>query len=266
MNKWVVYCAGNADYILSPNAEPIKMLKSFRKHFGNEIDYVYFTDKDEANIRSVQDICDAHDIKLVVGECKRHYDKYNDYEYVGERGLPPRWPDAHYWYCEAPDYFNGTYEFAIKCDGDMMCVQKFDLSSLESDNEITAAHAPDWYNSYDRHCANAGFQVINISAYVKNDIKSHFRQFSNNINTYKKFNGDTPVLNHLVGSNTLNVRFVSAEYNYLLFDIDEVKNLSMDNMNDVKIVHFVETKPHNLNEWMYNTVKEHFANIYRAYQ
>lgn len=265
MSKWVVYCGGNADYILSPNKEPIKMLKSFQKHFGNDVDYVYFIDRDEPHLNQIRTVCQEHNIKLFVGDCKQHYANYNDYEYVNERGLPARWPDAHYWYCEAPDYFYGIYDYAIKCDGDMMCTNRFDLTSLEVENEITIAEAPSWYNSYDKFCSNAGFQILNIKNYTKNNIKEHFRRMSNNINNYKNFNGDTPVLNYLVGTKTLNVNVLSADYNYLLFDMYEVKNLILEDFNDVKIVHFVETKPHNLNEMMAGTIKEHFANIYRAY-
>lgn len=262
MKRWVIYCAGNADYVLSPNKEPIKMLKSFQRHFGEKLDYVYFTDKDEHSLDEVRAICEANNIKLVLGDCKQHYSNYRDYEFT-----VPRWPDAHYWYCEASDYFKGTYDYAIKCDGDMMCINEFDLTALETEYEITAAKEPSWYIPYDKFCPNAGFQIINVQNYSNNNIKQLFRELSDNSRqgTGKRFNGDTPVLDFLVGMNILNVHFLSAQYNYLLFDVPEVVQLTLNDVADVYIVHFVASKPHNLNREMIGSVKDYFANIYREY-
>jgi hypothetical protein len=241
------------------------MLLSFQKHFGNELDYVYFTDKDEPDLDAVHTICKINNIKLMVGDCKQHYSKYQDYEYTVDFNTKGRWPDAHFWYCEAPSYFNGIYDYAIKCDGDMLCTQKFNLAELEVENEITATNAPDWYDPFDKFCPNAGFQIMNVRNYVKNDVRKLFRFMSDNKDNYKKMNSDTPILNYLVGRGILNVHFISAEYNYLLFDIDEVKQLTLQDTETVKIIHFVDTKPHNLNEIMKGSVKEHFAQIYKGY-
>lgn len=262
MSKWVVYCAGNADYILSPNEEPVKMLKSFQKHFGDELDYVYFTDKDEPNLDLVLVKCKANGIKLMLGECKQHYHKYNDFQSVLEYQQAPRWPDAHFWYCEAPSYFYGTYDYAIKCDGDILCAQKFDLTELEVQNEITAARAPEWYDPYDKFCPNAGFQIMNVSTYANNNVRQLFRDMSDNKDNYRKMNSDTPMLDYLVGKGILNVHFISAEYNYLLFDIDQVKHLKLEDVENVKLIHFVDSKPHNLREEMKGSIKEYFSKIY----
>ena len=256
MGKWVVYCAGNSEYILSENKEPIRMLKSFQKHFENELDYVYFTDKDEPNLDKVEAICNEHGIKLITGDCRDYYKDYKDIQYV-QRGEKGRWPEAHYWYCEAPKYFD--YDFAIKCDGDMLCNSKFDLSMLESDMALSIAESPNWYNPFDKYCPNAGFQILNISEYINQNINLLLRDTSKDI---MRFNGDTPALDYLVGSNKIIVSYVGSEYNYLLFDMDDVANLRLDEVSDIKIFHFVDSKPHSLNPKMIDTVKEYFSKIY----
>jgi hypothetical protein len=256
MGKWVVYCAGNSEYILSENKEPIRMLKSFQKQFGDEIDYVYFTDKDEPNLDMVQTICNDNNIILITGECREFYKEYKDIQYINE-GKKQRWPEAHYWYCEAPKYLN--YDFAIKCDGDMLCVSKFDLDSLESDMALTIAESPEWYDPFDKYCPNAGFQILNISEYKVQNINLLLRTASTQIN---KFNGDTPALNYLIGSNEIVVSYIGSEYNYLLFDIDIVNELELNNISNIHIVHFVDSKPYNLNQKMENSIKHHFSKIY----
>lgn len=261
MNKWVVYCAGNSEYILSPNQEPIKMLKSFQKHFGESLDYVYFTDENEPDLDKVRNLCEINGIRLITGECKVHYKGYQDHQYV-YRNLKPRWPDAHYWYCEAPTYFHGTYDHAIKCDGDMLCMQRFDLEPLKVENEITVALAPHWYDPFDKFCPNAGFQIMNVERYVVNKVKMLFREGARLSINYMMYNSDTPVLNWLVANNVLKVHFLSAEYNYLLFDMQQVRELTDADIADIKIAHFVDSKPHNLNPDMRGSVKEKLANIY----
>ena len=258
MGKWVVYCAGNSEYILSENKEPIRMLKSFQNHFGNELDYAYFTDINEERIDEVEKVCKDNGIKLVKGDCKKNYSNYADLEYI-QRGQKARWPDAMYWYCDAPEYLTNSYEFAIKCDGDMLCNSKFDLNELESDLPISIADAPVWHDPFDKYSANAGFQIINISEYLNEEISLLFRDASNQIT---RFNSDTPALDYFVGSNKIIVNYLSSDYNYLLFDVDDVMNLKLDEVLDVKIFHFVDSKPHNLNPKMIHTIKEYFSKIY----
>ena len=264
MSKWVVYNGGNSEYILSPNKEPIRMLKSFQKHFGDALDYVYFTDENEPRLDEVEKLCDENGIRLMTGQCKIHYEEYKDHQYINNNSKP-RWPDAHYWYCEGPTYFQGIYDYAIKCDGDMLCVQRFDLEPLQVENEITAADSPHWYDPYDKFCANAGFQIMNVNNYATNQVRMLFREGARQSINYRKFNSDTPVLNWLVGHKTLNVHFIPAEYNYLLFDIEQVNNLTDEDIKDVKIAHFVDSKPHNLNPQMAGSVKEKLAQIYLGY-
>lgn len=258
MGKWVVYCAGNSEYILSENKEPIKMLKSFKKHFKEELDCVYFTDINEERIDEIQKLCDKNDIKLVIGDCKKNYNEYKDIQYT-EKGKEGRWPDAMYWYCDAPEYLKESYDYAIKCDGDMMCNCYFDLSELESDLPISIADAPEWYEPFDKYSANAGFQIINLNQYTEEKINYLFREASKQI---KKFNSDTPALDYFVSSNQIFVNYLSSEYNYLLFDVDEVANLKLEDVSNVKIFHFVGSKPHDLNPKMNGSIKEYFSKIY----
>lgn len=261
MKRWVIYCAGNADYVLSPNKEPIRMLNSFRAHFGNTVDYVYFTDKNESRLEEVKQVCEENNIKLVVGDCKRHHDGYRDIQYV-DSDRPGRWPDAHYWYCEAPAYFKGTYDYAIKCDGDMLCINSFDLTELEVDNAVTITRAPDWYTPYDKFCPNAGMQILNIQTYVEQDVRQLFRDGSRMPHL---FNGDTPLLDSIVRSNLLNVHVLSADYNYLLFDLAHVHQLTENDFSTVKIIHFVSSKPYNLDKTMIGSIKEKYAKLYLEY-
>lgn len=86
MKKWIVYCSGNSEYILSHNAEPIKMLKSFQHYFREELDYIYFTDCNEENLDQVKEICLKNNIKLYLGDCKPHYNQYKDIEY-NDKGI-----------------------------------------------------------------------------------------------------------------------------------------------------------------------------------
>lgn len=258
MKKWVVYCAGNSEYILSENKEPILMLKSFQNYFGNEIDYVYFTDINEDRLDEVESLCNTNGIKLIKGNCKINYNQYSDLQYTtkGEKG---RWPDAMYWYCDAPQYLESLYDFAIKCDGDMLCNSKFDLSELESGLPISIAEAPNWYEPFDKYSANAGFQILNISEYLNQKIYLLFR----NASTQPiRFNSDTPALDHFVGSNQIIVSYLSSDYNYLLFDVDSVNNLKLEDVSTVKIFHFVDSKPHSLEPNMKGSIKEYFSKIY----
>lgn len=261
MKRWAVYCGGNSAYILSENREPIRMLNSFKAHFGDKLDYIYFTDKDEPNLDVVQLICDSNDIKLIVGECKEHYNQYKDIEYLNAN-RKERWPDAHYWYCEAPEYFKDVYDFVLKCDGDMMCNSHFDLLGLEYDSPLSIAKAPDWYDAFDKYSANAGFQIINVQRYTEEKISSLFREASKQIG---RFNSDTPALDYFVGSNQIIVTYVSSEYNYLLFDLGAVTQLKLEDVSTVKIFHFVDSKPHNLNPNMIGSIKEYFSKIYLKY-
>jgi hypothetical protein len=259
--KWAVYAAGNSSYILSENMEPVKMLKSFKSYFSDELDYIYFMDENEPDIDKVYEICQTHGIKLVLGDCKEHYSHYRDVEYRSV-GMKDRWPDAVYWYCEAPRKLE-AYDYLIKCDGDMMCNKHFSLNELEFSTAITIAESPSWYIPYDVHSPNAGFQIINVKEYVKNNVQNYFRELSKNVTL---FNSDTPVLDYLVGSKTLEVTKISSSYNYLLFDIHQVKQLNWETEKEyVKIVHFVSSKPHNLDSNMKNSVKEKFAKIYESY-
>ena len=187
---------------------------------------------------------------------KEYYNEYNDIEYI-QQGKKERWPDAMYWYCEAPKYLD--YEFAIKCDGDMLCNCKFELSILESQTSISIAKSPEWYDAFDKYSANAGFQIINIYEYLKQDISSLFRDASHQ---KYRFNSDTPALDYFVGSRKIDVSYLSSEYNYLLFDIDTVNNLKLSDVSDVKIFHFVDSKPNNLDIKMINSIKQYFSNIY----
>ena len=258
MSKWVVYCAGNSEYILSENKEPIQMLKSFQKYFGDELDYVYFTDKNEERLDEVQSLCNRNNIKLITADCKKNYSSYQDLEFI-QKGKKGRWPDAMYWYCDGPGYFNNVYDFAIKCDGDMLCNSKFDLTNLESEFPISIAEPPEWHDAFDKYSANAGFQIINIAEYVNENISSLFREASTQL---YRFNSDTPALDYFVGSNKIIVSYLSSDYNYLLFDVDNVNNLKLNNVSDVKIFHFVDSKPHNLNPKMIGSIKEYFSKIY----
>jgi hypothetical protein len=258
MGKWVVYCAGNSEYILSENKEPIRMLKSFQNHFDNEIDYVYFTDINENRLEEVEKMCKDNGIKLITASCKENYKEYTDLEYTkkGEKG---RWPDAMYWYCDAPRNFINQYDFAIKCDGDILCNSKFSLSELETDLPITIADAPEWYTPFDKYSANAGFQIINVKEYVSEKIDILFREASKKPNT---FNSDTPALDYFVGTNTIFVNYLSSDFNYLLFDVDEVNKLSLEDVSNVKLFHFVGSKPHSLDPKMKGSIKEYFSKIY----
>ena len=258
MGKWVVYCAGNSEYILSENKEPIRMLKSFQKYFKEELDYVYFTDINEERIDEVQKLCDDNNIKLVKGDCKKNYNQYSDVQYI-ESGQKGRWPDAMYWYCDAPEYLKESYDYAIKCDGDMMCNSHFALLELESDLAISIAEAPNWYDPFDKYSANAGFQIINTHQYVNEKISSLFREASKQT---RRFNSDTPALDYFVGSNQIFVTYLSSDYNYLLFDLDAVNELKLEDVSTVKIFHFVDSKPHNLNPKMSGSIKEYFSKIY----
>jgi len=258
MEKWVVYCAGNSEYILSENREPIRMLKSFQNHFGNELDYVYFTDKNEERIDEVEKLCIDNGIKLITGDCKKNYKDYTDIQFTQSGGMG-RWPDAMYWYCDAPEYLKNLYQFAIKCDGDMLCNSHFNLLELQSDLAISIAEPPSWYDPFDKHSANAGFQIINISEYVEQNISSLFKQASKQIT---RFNSDTPALDYFVGSNAIIVTYLSSDYNYLLFDVDRVNELKLEDVSTVKIFHFVDSKPHSLNQKMIGSIKEYFSKIY----
>jgi len=258
MKKWVVYCGGNADYILSPNQEPIKMLKSFQHHFKDEIDYVYFTDKDEENLDKVKKVCEENNIKLVLGECKEYHTQYKDIESTN-KGVNERWPDAHYWYCEAPISLIEDYNFAIKCDGDMLCNQKFDLSELENEFAMTIAEAPSWYDPFDKHSPNAGFQIHNLKEYLDKKIHHLLRQTSAQP---QHFNSDTPALDYLVGNGYIQVKKLTGYYNYLLFDIEGVKQLPLEEINNINIAHFVDSKPHNLSKNMIGSIKEVLAKEY----
>ena len=258
MKKWVVYCAGNSEYILSEYKEPIKMLKSFQKYFKNQLDYVYFTDINENRIDEVEKICNENGIKLIKGDCKKNYNQYVDIEFIN-KGKKGRWPDAMYWYCDAPEYLREYYDYAIKCDGDMMCNSFFNLSELESNLPISIAKAPNWYDPFDKYSPNAGFQIINIHEYVNKNINSFFREASKHIEI---FNSDTPALDYFVGSNQIQVTYLSSDYNYLLFDVNEVNQLELKEVSTVKIFHFVGSKPHNLDPKMKGSIKDYFSKIY----
>jgi hypothetical protein len=261
MKKWVVYCGGNSDYILSPNQEPIKMLKSFQHHFKDELDYVYFTDVDEKNLDKVEKICSENNIKLILGECRTYHDQYKDIEYINN-GTNGRWPDAHYWYCEAPRYLIDNYNFAIKCDGDMLCNNKFNLTELESEYALSIAEAPSWYDPFDKYSPNAGFQIYNLQEYVDKQIFYFLRQTSNQPH---HFNSDTPALDYLIGNGYIQVKRLTEYYNYLLFDIEEVKNLPLDEIDKINIAHFVSSKPYNLNQNMIGSIKHILAQNYLKY-
>lgn len=252
--KWAVYGYGNSEYILSPNREPIRMLKSFQKYFGDELDYLYFIDISEPNLDKVQEICDENNIKLITGDVKEYYKKYADAKL--------HWPDAVYWYCEVPDLVVDTYDHLIKCDGDMMCINKFELEPFEIENAVVAAKEPSWYTPYDKYCPNAGFQIFNVKKYVEQNVKGLFRQSALRPDV---FNSDTPALDRFVRDKLIDIRFVRADYNYLLFDVPQIHNLTLEDFENVKIVHFVSSKPYNLAPESEGTVKEHFAKIYLEY-
>jgi len=258
MKKWVVYCSGNSDYILSPNKEPIRMFKSFQNYFGDKLDYIYFTDENEKDLDQVEKICLNNNIKLQLGNCKSQYNQYKDIEYAN-KGVKERWPDAHYWYCEAPLYLYENYDYAIKCDGDMLCNNEFNLEELESEFVISIAVAPSWYDPFDKHSPNAGFQIMNLKQYVHQNISYFFKQTSA---LPQHFNSDTPALDYLIGNNYIQAKKLSEYYNYLLFDIEEVKNLPLEEINKINIAHFVSSKPHNLQPDMENSIKHVLAKKY----
>jgi hypothetical protein len=124
---------------------------------------------------------------------------------------------------------------------------------------LTIAESPQWYDPFDKYCPNAGFQILNISEYLNENINLLLRNTSTQI---MQFNGDTPALNHLIGSNQIIVSYIGSEYNYLLFDTSDVLNLKLDNVSNVHIFHFVDSKPYNLNQKMENSIKNHFSKIY----
>lgn len=267
--KWAIYCAGNVGYLLSENREPIKMLKSFQLHFKDEVDYIYFTDKDEENLDEAKSLCDKNGIKLILGNCKEFYNHYKDIEFI-QRGFVERWPDAMYWYVEAPEHLVNDYDFLIKCDGDMFCNKNFNLNILETQNAVSIAEAPSWYSPADIYSPNAGFQILNTKQYRDLNIKDFFRKFSKRVDI---FNSDTPLLDFLVGQGLVTVTRLPSDYNYLLFDLPQVKELKYHEIyEDIKIVHFVGSKPHQFikkNDGMYIdeigmefTVKDIFSKRY----
>jgi hypothetical protein len=86
-----------------------------------------------------------------------------------------------------------------------------------------------------------------------------FREASKQI---KRFNSDTPALEYFVGSTHIIVSYLSSDYNYLLFDVNSVNNLKLEDVSNVKIFHFVDSKPHSLNSNMIGSIKEYFSKIY----
>jgi hypothetical protein len=144
----------------------------------------------------------------------------------------------------------------------MLCNNEFDLQELESDFAISISKAPSWYNPFDKHSPNAGFQILNLKQYVAQDISYFFKQTSA---LPHHFNSDTPALDYLVGNNYIQVKKLSEYYNYLLFDIEEVKQLPLEEINKINIAHFVDSKPHNLNPNMIDSIKHVLAKKYLTY-
>jgi hypothetical protein len=35
-----------------------------------------------------------------------------------------------YWYCDGPEYLKSNYDYAIKCDGDMLCNSHFLIDNI----------------------------------------------------------------------------------------------------------------------------------------
>ena len=79
------------------------------------------------------------------------------------------------------------------------------------------------------------------------------------------FNSDTPALDYLVGNGYIQVKRLTEYYNYLLFDMDEVKNLPLEEINKINIAHFVSSKPHDLQPDMENSIKHVLAKEYLKY-
>ena len=104
---------------------------------------------------------------------------------------------------------------------------------------------------------------MNLREYVRKDISFFFKQTSA---LPKQFNSDTPALDYLVGNNYVQVKKLSEYYNYLLFDVEKVQELPLEEINNINIAHFVDSKPHNLNPKMNNSIKHVLAKKYLDYE
>ena len=230
--KICVFNSCDCNYILQKPHYPILMLKSFRAHFGNELDYI-----------------------LVVGDTltKEACDLIPDWIQVREQNLKGvfsayvskerLWPQSVNWYVCAPIVLLDC-DFAINCDGDMSCHQKFNISDVIPTNEdVTVAR----FNHMDarrkrkKPCyANAGFQVMNVRRWCKKEIWSHYKHHQ----AEGWYKSEQSCLNHCIQKNLIDVKYVPKWYNYLLPDSKKISWPRRTHVGRIFIAHFTGTKPH----------------------
>ena len=240
--KICVFNSCDCNYILKKPCYPIMMLKSFRAHFGDELDYILVIG--EEMTKGISDL--IPDWIQVRRQNLR--DTFSAYE-----SRTSQWPQSCNWCTHAPKILS-DYDFAIYCDGDILCHQKFNISDVIPTNEdVTVAHytpmgskRKGWQKL---PYANSGFQIINVKRWCNKRIWREYQK----LQTKGWYNGDQDGLNHLIRCGMLKAKFVSKWYNFRLPDTNKSNNEKEYSLNHIFIAHFIFSKPHNLNSKFRNS-------------
>ena len=229
--KIAVLCYGNRDYFLKKPYAPIIALYSFKKLFGNALDYF-----------CVSKFKNGKDISFIENMGYKALDL--DYSQIFNKGNPKsswgKYPSEGFWAGMLPEkMFALGYDHSLIVDGDIYCNQKFSFDKL-SDPEIDffGVNHPKLHSN-DEGLLNTGVLFFNNA----NCAKKHLSKKYIELYYENEYWSEQPLFQDIVKSGFLTFRELDRNFNLMLRRIDLLGENEKFDKNRVYIVHFLKGKP-----------------------
>lgn len=244
-NKYCAYVAGDKN-IIYPS---ILLFLSMKRFHDSQIDFYIFSDTSFANDEQLN-ICKLNNITLIDLKDLKSED------YIDQFRSFDRYPKEIFYNYFAPIYLrqNYSYDYAIKFDHDMLCVNPINLEEIiPSSSEIFTAFktnkitdclsisdvsllqkSKNWKIKYSEQTVNAGLIVIDLKEFEKHNIHHLYSDIYTTIDNLSiTFETKEQLAFGLIQS-VLNCEFkdLSEKYNYRPGESTDCFN------NDISIIHY----------------------------
>lgn len=236
MKKIAVLCYGNRGYFLEKPYAPIAALHSFKKVFGNVLDYF-----------CVSKFKNGKDITFI--ERMGHKPLDVDYSHTFNKGNPESswgaYPSEGFWAGMLPEkMLKLGYDYSLIVDGDIYCNRKFPFDIL-SDKTIDffGVNHPKLHNN-DEDKLNAGVLFFNNANCAKKHLSKKYIELYHE-NDYWS---EQPLFQDIIKKGVLSFRELSRNFNLMLRRKDLLAENKEFDKNIAYIVHFLKGKP-----WLQNT-------------
>ena len=247
-----IICFGDEGYFSKPPFAPIIALTSFRRVFGDEVDYFCvgrFENRD--TIRLIE----RNGLKALNVDFSDTFSRGQQSSFWGS------FPPEGFYLGTFPGLFlERGYQCCLVVDGDVYCNMRFDIENLIADADIGAIRQhPDFH-------INSGVLLLKNERCLE---KKFFERFVELYRT-NEYWSEQPLLNDLIEAHDFDFRELDLTYNFtlraknLLYESENGQRILNARPEEVKIAHFLRGKP-----WVDQTgskfdypIRNHFAKLY----